>query len=285
MTSLSRVSILSEVVNLLRGGNISTGIECRASAGEAGVGDSQHLLGGDPTDDYGKDQGLLRDGLEREGGGGGEDEYVTIYASTRARVDGGRGGGSYPGEITGAGKIVFDEPSGSSSRFKAAEIAGSSKGSDSEPMAGASVKPLLLYAATFKFTRDDLSETALRRNIGEKGGIDNLTMEQYLALTRENQASGMVKPEIRGNVNFGIQSQFMRELREDTFSGNKNDDAHEHVERVLDIVSLFNIPDVSHNVVMMRVFPITLIGAANSCVDRLPPGTVDSCDLLKKALI
>ncbi|GKC11895.1 hypothetical protein Tco_1008677 [Tanacetum coccineum] len=27
----------------------------------------------------------------------------------------------------------------------------------------------------------------------------------------------------------------MRELREDTFSRNKNDDAHEHVERVLDI--------------------------------------------------
>ncbi|GJY24525.1 hypothetical protein Tco_0398183 [Tanacetum coccineum] len=53
-----------------------------------------------------------------------------------------------------------------------------------------------------------------------------------------------------------------RELREDTFSGNKNDDAHEHVERVLDIVSLFNIPGVSLDVVMLRVFPITLTGAA-----------------------
>ncbi|GJT93742.1 hypothetical protein Tco_1082587 [Tanacetum coccineum] len=31
----------------------------------------------------------------------------------------------------------------------------------------------------------------------------------------------MVKPKIRGNVNFEIKSQFMRELREDTFSGNK----------------------------------------------------------------
>ncbi|GJR65979.1 hypothetical protein Tco_0012044 [Tanacetum coccineum] len=54
----------------------------------------------------------------------------------------------------------------------------------------------------------------------------------------------------------------MRELREDTFSGNKNDDAHEHVERVLDIVILFNIPRVSHDAVMLRVFPITLTGAA-----------------------
>ncbi|GJU85444.1 hypothetical protein Tco_1292990 [Tanacetum coccineum] len=30
------------------------------------------------------------------------------------------------------------------------------------------VKPLLLYATTFKFTRDDLSESALQRNIGNK---------------------------------------------------------------------------------------------------------------------
>ncbi|GJW21774.1 hypothetical protein Tco_0032396 [Tanacetum coccineum] len=77
----------------------------------------------------------------------------------------------------------------------------------------------------------------------------------------------------------------MRELREDTFSKNKNDDAHEHVERVLDIVSLFNIPGVSHDNVMLRVFPITLTRATKQLVDRLPPGTVNSWDLLKKACI
>nr|GEX41125.1 hypothetical protein [Tanacetum cinerariifolium] len=77
-------------------------------------------------------------------------------------------------------------------------------------------------------------------------------MEQYLALTRGNQTPSVVKPKIRGNVNFEIKSQFMRELREDTFSKNKNDDAHEHVEQVLDIVSLFNIPEVSHAAVMLR---------------------------------
>nr|GEY55799.1 hypothetical protein [Tanacetum cinerariifolium] len=66
--------------------------------------------------------------------------------------------------------------------------------------------------------------------------INTLTMEQYLALTHENQAPSMVKPEIKGNVNFEIKSQFMRELQEDTFSRNKNDDAHEHVERILDIL-------------------------------------------------
>nr|GEU46025.1 hypothetical protein [Tanacetum cinerariifolium] len=76
-----------------------------------------------------------------------------------------------------------------------------------------------------------------------KGEIDNLTIEQYLALTRGYQVPGVVKPEIRGNVNFEIKSQFMRELREDTFFGNKNDDAHEHVERVLGIVHHQELPN------------------------------------------
>ncbi|GJR03920.1 hypothetical protein Tco_0526904 [Tanacetum coccineum] len=52
-----------------------------------------------------------------------------------------------------------------------------------------------------------------------------------------------------------------------------NDDAHEHVERVLDIISLFNILGVSHDAVMLRVFPITLTGAAKIWVDRLSPRT------------
>ncbi|GJX43544.1 hypothetical protein Tco_0260220 [Tanacetum coccineum] len=78
---------------------------------------------------------------------------------------------------------------------------------------------------------------------------------------------------------------FMRKLKEDTFSKNKNDDAHEHVERVLDIVNLFNIPGVSHDGVMLGIFPITQTGAAKRWVDRLPPGTVDSRDLFKKAFI
>ncbi|GJW01511.1 hypothetical protein Tco_1556762 [Tanacetum coccineum] len=110
-------------------------------------------------------------------------------------------------------------------------------------------------------------------------------MEQYLALSRENQAPGVVKPKIRGNVNFEIKSQFMQELREDTFSGNKNEDAHDHVDRVLNIVSLFNIPGVSQDAVLLPVFPFTLTGSAKRWVDRLTPGAVNTWDLLKKAFI
>nr|GEW70495.1 hypothetical protein [Tanacetum cinerariifolium] len=124
-----------------------------------------------------------------------------------------------------------------------------------------------------------------RGNKMGEADINTLTMEQYLVLTCENQASGVVKTEIIGNVNFEIKSKFMMELREDTFSGNKNDDAYEHVERILDIVNLFNIPGVTHDTFMLRVFPITLTGAAKRWVDRLSPGTINTWDLLKNAFI
>nr|GEU70098.1 hypothetical protein [Tanacetum cinerariifolium] len=80
----------------------------------------------------------------------------------------------------------------------------------------------------------------------------------------------------QNNVNFEIKIQFMRELREDAFLGNKNDDAHEHIEKILDIVSLFNIPRVSHDITMFRVFPITLTGAAKRWIDMIPSGTINT---------
>nr|GEU82228.1 hypothetical protein [Tanacetum cinerariifolium] len=109
-------------------------------------------------------------------------------------------------------------------------------------------------------------------------------MEQYMALSLGNKGPGVVRPEIGNNVNFKIKDQFMQELRDNTFSRNRDDDSHE-VKMVLDIISLFSIPRVSHDTIMLRVFPITLTGAANRWMDRLPTGSIDIWDLLEKAFI
>nr|GEX78844.1 hypothetical protein [Tanacetum cinerariifolium] len=83
-------------------------------------------------------------------------------------------------------------------------------------------------------TAKEMWTTIERLQQGTMTGVDinTFTMKQYLALSRENQARGVVKPKIEGNVNFEIKSQFIRELKEDTLSGNKNEDAHDHVDRV-----------------------------------------------------
>ncbi|GKB79599.1 hypothetical protein Tco_0946494, partial [Tanacetum coccineum] len=47
--------------------------------------------------------------------------------------------------------------------------------------------------------------------------IDTLTMELYMALTRDNNGPGVVRPEIANNINFDIKGQFMKELRQDLY--------------------------------------------------------------------
>ena len=53
--------------------------------------------------------------------------------------------------------------------------------------------------------------------------IEALTLEEYLALTREEPG---VRPIIGADVQFEIKNQFIRELRKDPFSGSKTEDAH-----------------------------------------------------------
>ncbi|GJX75776.1 phospholipase-like protein [Tanacetum coccineum] len=96
----------------------------------------------------------------------------------------------------------------------------------------------------------------LRRKPPGVQGRSHFTYLLYLIVQIRilSYGGGVVKHEIGGNVNFKIKSQFMRELREDTFSGNKDEDAHDHIDRVLSIVRLFNIPGVSNNAVILRMF-------------------------------
>ena len=115
--------------------------------------------------------------------------------------------------------------------------------------------------------------------------IDDLTLEEYLALTRANQGPGLVRPAIGADVRFEIKDQFMRELRANPFSGNRDEDAYEHVENVLYITSLFNISGVSHDAIMLRVFPMTLTGAARRWIERLPAEAINTWALLKKHFI
>ncbi|GJZ11519.1 zinc knuckle CX2CX4HX4C containing protein [Tanacetum coccineum] len=104
-------------------------------------------------------------------------------------------------------------------------------------------------------------------------------------LTRGNNGPGIVKPEIRNNVDFEIKSQFIKESRLNLFMGIQDKDAHEHVRRVLEIADLFYIPGVTHDVIMLRVFPITLIREARRWKNMLPARSINTQDLLEKAFI
>nr|GEU75066.1 hypothetical protein [Tanacetum cinerariifolium] len=83
------------------------------------------------------------------------------------------------------------------------------------------------------------------------------TMEQYMSKTRADYGSGITRPKIDDKDHFELKGQFLKELKENTFSGLDHEDANEHIEKVLEIVDLFYVPNITQDQVMLRVFPIT----------------------------
>ncbi|GJY40936.1 hypothetical protein Tco_0428206 [Tanacetum coccineum] len=100
------------------------------------------------------------------------------------------------------------------------------------------------------------------------------TMEQYISKTRTDYESGVARPKIDNKDQFELKGQFLKELRENTFSGSDNEDANEHIEKVLEIVDLFHVPNITVDLLMLRVFPISLTGAASHWLRNEPIGSI-----------
>ncbi|GJX95128.1 hypothetical protein Tco_0349714, partial [Tanacetum coccineum] len=84
------------------------------------------------------------------------------------------------------------------------------------------------------------------------------TMEQYMSKTYPGYGSGVARPTINDKDHFELKCQFLKELRDNTFSGSDHEDANEHIEKVLEIGDLFLVPNITQDQIMLRVFPITL---------------------------
>ncbi|GJR45339.1 uncharacterized mitochondrial protein-like protein [Tanacetum coccineum] len=78
-----------------------------------------------------------------------------------------------------------------------------------------------------------------------------------------------------------MKGQFLKELRTNTFSGSDHEDANEHIEKVLEIVDLFHIPNITIDQVMLRAFPMSLTGAASRWLRNEPTGSITTWDGLK----
>nr|GEU70707.1 hypothetical protein [Tanacetum cinerariifolium] len=72
-----------------------------------------------------------------------------------------------------------------------------------------------------------------------------VTMEQYMSKTRADYGSGVARPKINDNDSFELKGLFLKELRDNTFSGSDHKEVNGHVEKVLEIVDLFHIPNIT----------------------------------------
>ncbi|GJV95778.1 hypothetical protein Tco_1547355 [Tanacetum coccineum] len=62
------------------------------------------------------------------------------------------------------------------------------------------------------------------------------TMEKYMSKTRADYGSGVARPKTEDKDHFKLKGQFLKEYRENTFSGSNHKDANEHIEKVLEII-------------------------------------------------
>ncbi|GJR61982.1 sieve element occlusion B-like protein [Tanacetum coccineum] len=119
-------------------------------------------------------------------------------------------------------------------------------------------------------------ELDLFSDIQEHSTIEIMTeiMEQHMSKTRGNYGSGVVRPKINDKTHFELKGYYLKELRENTFSGSKHEDANEHIKKVLEIFDLFHIPEVTQDQVMLRVFHMSLTGAASRWLRNEPPEVI-----------
>nr|GEW90870.1 hypothetical protein [Tanacetum cinerariifolium] len=103
----------------------------------------------------------------------------------------------------------------------------------------------------------------------------------YMSKTRADYGSGINRPKIDDKDSFELKGQFLKELRDNTFSGSDHEDVNEHIEKVLEIVDLFYIPNITIDQVMLRAFLMSLTRAVSHWLRNKPSGSITTWENLK----
>ncbi|GJW46347.1 hypothetical protein Tco_0077993 [Tanacetum coccineum] len=118
-------------------------------------------------------------------------------------------------------------------------------------------------------SEDEVSETMVE------------TMEQYMSKTRADYGSGVTRPKIDDKDHFELKGQLLKELRDNTFSSSDHEDANEHIEKVLEIIDLFHIPNITQDKIMLKAFPVSFTRAASHWLKNKPSGSIKTWEDLK----
>nr|GEY44717.1 hypothetical protein [Tanacetum cinerariifolium] len=111
------------------------------------------------------------------------------------------------------------------------------------------------------------------------------TIEEYMTKTRDGYGSGIDRPKIDDKAHFELKCQFLKELRDNTFSGSDHEDANEYIEKVLDNVDLFHIPNITQDQVMLQDFPMSLTRAVSCWLRNEPSSSINTWEALKKKFL
>nr|GEU34282.1 hypothetical protein [Tanacetum cinerariifolium] len=126
-----------------------------------------------------------------------------------------------------------------------------------------------LFSDREEYSKEEVAETMAK------------TMEQYMSKTRADYGSRVARPNIKDNNSFELKGQFLKELRDNTFSDSDHEDANKHIKKVLKIVDLFHIPNITIDQVMLRAFHMSRIRAASRWLRNKPSGSITTWEDLK----
>ncbi|GKC77729.1 hypothetical protein Tco_1128503 [Tanacetum coccineum] len=122
---------------------------------------------------------------------------------------------------------------------------------------------------------------------------DRAADSEFLKLSKTRSLSYLNSLEF--NLIFDLEDQFeeeemeamtetMEEYMTKTRDGYRSD-ANEHIEKVLEIVDLFHIPDITQDQIMLRAFLMSLTRAASLWLRNEPSGLIITWEALKKKFL
>ncbi|GKE87911.1 hypothetical protein Tco_1565386, partial [Tanacetum coccineum] len=88
-------------------------------------------------------------------------------------------------------------------------------------------------------------------------------------------------PKIDDKDNFELKGQFLKDLHDNTLNGPDHEDENEHIKKVLEIVNLFLIPNITQDQVMLIAFPMSLTGFMGHGLRNKPFGSITTWEDLK----
>nr|GEU63242.1 DNA-directed DNA polymerase [Tanacetum cinerariifolium] len=96
------------------------------------------------------------------------------------------------------------------------------------------------------------------------------TMEQ-MSKTQVDYESRIVRPKIDYKNSFELKGQYLKELHDNTFRGLNYEDANEHIEKVLEIVDIFHILNITQDQILdsKSVIPSKTVADAKVAIQEM----------------
>ncbi|GKC29183.1 reverse transcriptase domain-containing protein [Tanacetum coccineum] len=138
----------------------------------------------------------------------------------------------------------------------------------------------------FRQVEESESDNLFHNHIqGEDEHAEDVQMADHLRLMEELLRIPIVDIENAIVVPAVLADQFELKplldfISNNSFFGLENDDPHSHIKRFYQITRTFKINQVPDDVVKLILFPFSLKGAAETCLENKPPNSITTWDNL-----